>query len=156
MKRKEIAELEHELLSERPWELRGEVKAGDRPENSLLEAVVDVELARRPEVLMTVEKGQSIEEMIKQRVMEERWDDVVPKALGEEVMMNRRRRGREGEEELPEVSQEKSTEGLGAIYEKEYMRLAMGQGGGGKGRRRRRKLGRRWRWRRCSVWCVGS
>eukprot|EP00624_Nannochloropsis_granulata_P003356 evm.model.NODE_27139_length_5220_cov_16.187357.2 len=84
MKRKEIAELEHELLSERPWELRGEVKAGDRPENSLLEAVVDVELARRPEVLMTVEKGQSIEEMIKQRVMEERWDDVVPKALGEE------------------------------------------------------------------------
>lgn len=107
----------------RPWELRGEVTAKDRPENSLLEAVVDVERASRPAVMMTAEKSASIEDMIKKRIAEEKWDDVVPADLGDdEVMMNRKGRG----EELPEVSQEKAKEGLAEVYEKEYMRLAMG------------------------------
>lgn len=109
----------------RPWELRGEVKASERPENSLLEAVVDVERARRPEPLEApAETSQSLEEIIKQRILEERFDDVVPReAGGEEALLNR---GRGRGEELPEVSQEKSREGLGEVYEKEYMRLALG------------------------------
>jgi U3 small nucleolar RNA-associated protein MPP10 len=105
----------------RPWELRGEVGARDRPENSLLEAVVDVERATRPALLMTAEKSASIEDMIKARVAEERWDDVVPKEVGEDALLNRRKK-----EELPEVSQERSREGLGEVYEKEYLRVAMG------------------------------
>lgn len=114
----------HTPPKQRPWELRGEVKASDRPENSLLEAVVDVERARRPEPLEApAETSQSLEEMIKQRILEERFDDVVPQeAGGEEALLNRRDRG----QELPEVSQEKSKEGLGEVYEKEYMRLTLG------------------------------
>jgi U3 small nucleolar RNA-associated protein MPP10 len=108
----------------RPWELRGEVKATDRPENSLLEAVVDVERARRPEPLEApAETSQTLEEMIKQRIREERFDDVVPRmAAGEEALLNRR----DKRDELPEVSQEKAQEGLGEVYEKEYLRLALG------------------------------
>ncbi len=99
------------------------MKAADRPENSLLEAVVDVERARRPESLEApAETSQSLEEMIKQRILEERFDDVVPRGAGEEVLLNRRGSG----EELPEVSQEKSQVGLGEVYEKEYLRLALG------------------------------
>ena len=63
----------------RPWELRGEVRGSDRPENSLLEAVVDVERSSRPAMLMTAEKSESVEDMIKKRILEEQWDDVVPK-----------------------------------------------------------------------------
>ncbi len=39
----QIASLEEELMSAKPWELRGEVKAADRPENSFLELHADIE-----------------------------------------------------------------------------------------------------------------
>lgn len=48
------------------------MSARDRPENSLLEAVVDVERASRPAVQMTAEKSATIEDMIKARIAEER------------------------------------------------------------------------------------
>lgn len=105
------------------------MKATERPENSLLEAIVDVDRARRPEPLEApAETSLGLEEMIKKRILEERFDDVVPRlTAGEEVLFNRRKGG----EELPEVSQEKSHEGLGQVYEKEYLRLAMGVSGDG-------------------------
>ena len=39
----QIADLEEELMGAKPWELRGEVKASDRPENSFLELHADIE-----------------------------------------------------------------------------------------------------------------
>jgi U3 small nucleolar RNA-associated protein MPP10 len=39
----QISELEGDLMAEKPWELRGEVKAGDRPENSFLGLHADIE-----------------------------------------------------------------------------------------------------------------
>lgn len=39
----EIEELESELIKPKSWEYRGEVKGGDRPENSLLSVSADVE-----------------------------------------------------------------------------------------------------------------
>ena len=39
----QISSLEEELVASKPWELRGEVKAGDRPENSFLGLHADIE-----------------------------------------------------------------------------------------------------------------
>jgi U3 small nucleolar RNA-associated protein MPP10 len=39
----QIAALEGELVESKPWELRGEVKASDRPENSFLSLHADIE-----------------------------------------------------------------------------------------------------------------
>jgi U3 small nucleolar RNA-associated protein MPP10 len=39
----QISSLEEELMASKPWELRGEVKASDRPENSFLELHADIE-----------------------------------------------------------------------------------------------------------------
>jgi len=39
----QISELEEDLLAEKSWELRGEVRATDRPENSFLSLTADIE-----------------------------------------------------------------------------------------------------------------
>ena len=39
----QISELEKDLVAPKPWELRGEVKASDRPENSFLSLSADIE-----------------------------------------------------------------------------------------------------------------
>jgi U3 small nucleolar RNA-associated protein MPP10 len=39
----EIRKLEAELVGEKPWDMKGEVRASDRPENSLLEISADME-----------------------------------------------------------------------------------------------------------------
>lgn len=38
-----MAELEKDALAPKSWDMRGEVRGVDRPENSLLEVSVDVE-----------------------------------------------------------------------------------------------------------------
>jgi U3 small nucleolar RNA-associated protein MPP10 len=39
----QIAQLEEELMADKPWELRGEVKGAERPENSFLSLHADIE-----------------------------------------------------------------------------------------------------------------
>ena len=39
----QISDLEKDLLAAKPWELRGEVRATDRPENSFLSLTADIE-----------------------------------------------------------------------------------------------------------------
>jgi len=62
---------------------------------------------------------RSLEELIKKRILDEDWDDVVPRELPDVGW--HKKRG-----ELPEVSQEKSKLGLGELYEREYLKKAVG------------------------------
>ncbi|CAM9426697.1 unnamed protein product [Ectocarpus sp. 6 AP-2014] len=58
-----ISDQERELLAEKPWALRGEVHSHDRPQNSLLEATVDVERATRVAPPPTAEHAMTLLDM---------------------------------------------------------------------------------------------
>jgi U3 small nucleolar RNA-associated protein MPP10 len=102
----EIAELEKGIISAKSWEMKGEVKAADRPENSLLGVYVDVERASKPTPIVTQEFTDTLEDMIIKRITDQIFDDVVPKLMDE---------GQDEAADLPELSQEKSKEGLGEV-----------------------------------------
>jgi U3 small nucleolar RNA-associated protein MPP10 len=99
--------------------MTGESKSTSRPVNSLLEATPEFEVATKMAPLITVEHTTNLEEVIKRRVLDEDWDDVIPRELPD-VAWNKKRG------ELPEVSQEKSKLGLGELYEREYLKKAVG------------------------------
>uniref|UniRef100_K3WHQ1 Uncharacterized protein n=1 Tax=Globisporangium ultimum (strain ATCC 200006 / CBS 805.95 / DAOM BR144) TaxID=431595 RepID=K3WHQ1_GLOUD len=115
--KKEITELEKEALGEKPWLLKGEVRSSARPENSLLEAILDYDRPGKVAPVITVEVSVALEDMIKKRILEDDFDDVIRKFAGNE---------QDEKKKLEDVSMEKSKEGLGEIYEKEYMKSAMG------------------------------
>lgn len=117
--RKQTEELEGELLAEKPWQMTGETKSTSRPVNSLLEGTPEFEMASKQAPTITIEHTMNIEEVIKKRVIAEDWDDVVPRELPDVGW--HKKRG-----ELPEVSQEKSKLGLGELYEREYLKKAVG------------------------------
>ena len=110
-KQKEIAELEKEVLQQKSWDMLGESSNKDRPENSLLELDLDYQQTVKVAPTITAEVTQTLEEMIKQRINDEMWDDVERQV---EDQGDKRKRV------LDEVSTEKSKLGLGDIYAKEY------------------------------------
>ncbi|CAK4616964.1 unnamed protein product [Aphanomyces euteiches] len=112
----QIESLEEEALGDKPWVLKGEVKASARPENSLLEATLEYDRPTKVAPIITVEVTQELEEVIKQRIRDDNYNDVIRKYAVNEA----------AQKEADELSTEKSKEGLGEIYEKEYMKTAMG------------------------------
>ncbi|KAJ3122271.1 U3 snoRNP protein [Nowakowskiella sp. JEL0407] len=108
-----IANLEAEAIAERPWALRGEVASKDRPVNSLLEEHVEVEFSNKPVPVITEEVTQSLEELIKQRIKDNLFDDVERRIAPPDVGFDPSRR--------IEINDEKSSKGLGEIYESEYL-----------------------------------
>ena len=116
---RQTEQIEKELLAEKPWQMTGESKGTSRPVNSLLEATPEFEVATKMAPLITVEHTANLEDVIKRRILDEDWDDVVPRELPD-VAWNKKRG------ELPEVSQEKSKLGLGELYEREYLKKAVG------------------------------
>ena len=112
-------DLEKEALAEKPWQMMGESSSKKRPENSLLENTPEFEFATKMAPIITQEHTESIEEMLKRRILAEDWDDVVPRELPD-IGLDKRNG------ELPEVSQEKSKLSLGELYEREYLKKATG------------------------------
>ena len=116
---KQTEELEKDMLAEKPWHMTGETGGSARPVNSLLDATPEFEIATKRAPIITVEHTENLEEIIKRRILNEDWDDVIPRELPD-VAWNKKRG------ELPEVSQEKSKLSLGALYEREYLKKAVG------------------------------
>ncbi len=117
----DITELEAGLLGEKPWEYKGEIGAKGRPVNSLLELGVDVERRTRAPPPITAEKTNAIEDMIKARILEGSFDDVQPRHIKLQKTFSSHK-----VVEDPELSVTKSKEGLGDVYEVEYMRRTLG------------------------------
>jgi U3 small nucleolar RNA-associated protein MPP10 len=113
--RESTAALEDANVAKRPWQLRGEVDGHGRPVNSLLESELEHDVAARPRVAPTAAATASIEDIIRQRVFDGLFDDVVHKLAADyDVARGRQRDPR------PEISQDKPEEGLAELYEREF------------------------------------
>ncbi|XP_002511381.2 U3 small nucleolar ribonucleoprotein protein MPP10 [Ricinus communis] len=107
----EIEQMEKANLEPKTWTMRGEVTAADRPKNSALEVDLDFEHNVRPAPVITEEVTASLEDMIKSRIAEGRFDDIqklpsLPSTAPREVK---------------EMDENKSKKGLAEVYEEEYV-----------------------------------
>ena len=115
----EIRKLEAESVAKRAWTLSGEVEAGSRPINSLLEEDLDFEHTGKPVPVITEEVSESIEELIKRRILAQEFDEVIrrrPDSLGD--ASGGARRG------LVELDDSQAKKSLAEIYEEEHVKKA--------------------------------
>lgn len=112
----EIRKLEAASVAKREWTLSGEATAAERPSNSLLEQDLDFEYVGKPVPVITPEVSESIEDLIKRRILAQEFDEVIRRRPDAEDSGNARRGM------LAEVDDTKSSKGLGELYEEDHVK----------------------------------
>ncbi|KAL4243431.1 U3 small nucleolar ribonucleoprotein MPP10 [Abortiporus biennis] len=111
--RDEIAALEAENIEKKHWTLLGEATSKSRPQNALLEEDLEFEHVMKTVPVITEETVQGLEDRIKARIIEGRFDDVVRKrAVDDKPFLPSR---------FFELQDTKSKQSLAEIYEDEYV-----------------------------------
>jgi U3 small nucleolar RNA-associated protein MPP10 len=110
----EIRRLEAESVAKREWTLAGEARAADRPLNSLLEEDLDFERTGKPVLEVTAEVTESIEELIKRRILAQEFDEVI-RRRPDSIPSNTRRGAFELDDSKPQQS-------LAEMYEEEHIK----------------------------------
>lgn len=96
----------------------GEADTRSRPQNSLLEEDLEFERTMKPTPVITEEAVQSLEQLIKARILENNFDDVVRlRAVDDKPFLPSR---------LLELKDTQSQQSLAQIYEGEYMAAQAG------------------------------
>lgn len=112
----EISKLEAELVADKKWTMKGEVRSGDRPADSLLDDDeshnLEFDRTSKPVPVITDQVTESIEEVIKRRIRNDEFDDL-PRRLITDV-------ARFVKKQKAEVSDQKSSKSLADIYEDEF------------------------------------
>ena len=112
-KSQEILQLEKELISSKKWDMKGEVKGQERPENSLLSISSIIERASKPIPIVSQEHTNTIEDLIINRIKNDNYNDVIPY----KKPLNNNDNNNDNDDSI----NEKSKIGLGQIYENEYI-----------------------------------
>uniref|UniRef100_A0A8H7Y8E6 U3 small nucleolar ribonucleoprotein protein MPP10 n=1 Tax=Psilocybe cubensis TaxID=181762 RepID=A0A8H7Y8E6_PSICU len=111
--REQISELESENVAPKEWVLMGEAGSRQRPQNSLLEEDLEFDRVMKAVPVTTEEAVKSLEETIKARILEGRFDDVIRiRPLEDKPFLPSR---------LLELKDTKSTQSLAQIYENDYV-----------------------------------
>ncbi|EMC97738.1 hypothetical protein BAUCODRAFT_33465 [Baudoinia panamericana UAMH 10762] len=113
----EIRKLEAANVAKREWTLSGEARAADRPLNSLLEEDLEFERAGKPVPVITAEVSESIEDLIKRRILAFDFQDLIRRRPDD--MATGVKRGRM-ETELDDTN--RNRKGLAEEYEEEHLR----------------------------------
>lgn len=121
--KQQIQELEDEAMAGKYWALKGEVVSKDRPMNSLLEEALEVDVAAKPAPVITEESTRTLEDLIVQRIKDNLFDDVERRV--DELALLQARGAFDPNRDF-ELSDEKSKQGLGEIYESEYLKQVSG------------------------------
>ena len=120
--RKEIAQLEKENVANKSWALTGETVAPARPENALLEEDLDFERAGKPLPVITQEVNESIEDLIRRRILNNEFDEVQRRHPELENTGGSGRRGlKDTRGRLEDLSDSKPQKGLAEEYEDDYL-----------------------------------
>ena len=97
-------------MDDKKWQMKGEIQCQDRAYNSLLEEYVDFDTASKLPPQITQETTNLIEAMIKQRVLDEMFDDPIRKI----------NHGKKGRSDMTLLDFTKSGKGLGDEYADDY------------------------------------
>jgi U3 small nucleolar RNA-associated protein MPP10 len=114
----QIAALEAENIAKKDWTLMGEASSRMRPQNSLLEKDLEFERVMKAVPVITEETVAGLEDRIKARILEGRFDDVVRKRpVDDKPFLSSR---------VFELQDTKSKQSLAQIYEDEYTAAQVG------------------------------
>jgi U3 small nucleolar RNA-associated protein MPP10 len=118
----QIQELEAENVAKKDWVLMGEATSRSRPQDSLLQEDLEFERTMKAAPVITEAVVQGLEERIKARIKDGRFDDVVRiRAVDDKPFLPSR---------FFELQDTKSSQSLAQIYEDEYVAAQNGGTGG--------------------------